>query len=171
MVKDNPGAYLVMDVDPVTGVMHNRWTTPYEMTGENNCLQPCTSGGITTQNAGPNPTRARIRATKAPAGLLSQPTRNIRVAVRSFCKPVPAAAGSPLPYDQALLDACLANIPAAHVANGLEAGQYFAPVFEYIFPETAKAGDPIVPNDLWHLPALRNGEGAGGVGPLTPTPW
>ena len=63
------------------------------------------------------------------------------------------------------------NDPATQVANGLEAGQYIAPVFEYIFPENVKPGDPIVPNDLWHLPFLRNGEGAGGVGPLTPAPW
>lgn len=75
------------------------------------------------------------------------------------------------------LDACL-NAKAP-VANGLIAGQYLAPVFEYIFPEGTKPGDLVVPNDFWHLPFLVNGEGDGtgsglpGDGPkgLLPTPW
>jgi hypothetical protein len=49
-----------------------------------------------------------------------------------------------------------------------------APVFEFIFPEGVKPGDPVVPNDFWHLPFIRNGEGVStptGVGPLDPTPW
>jgi hypothetical protein len=157
----------MQDVDPATGALRNRWVTPFEMTGENSAGNP--SGGITTQNIGPQPQRARIRATKAPAGLLSQPTRTIRVAVRSLCTP----AG---PAGQAVLDACFKNAPK--VANDLVAGQYVAPVFEFIFPENVKPGDPIVPNDFWHLPFLRSGEGsttppAGGpsVGPLTPAPW
>jgi hypothetical protein len=152
----------MMDIDPSTGALRNRWVTPFEMTGEG-------GGGITTQNTGPQPQRARIRATKAPAGLLSQPTRTIRVAVRSLCTP----AG---PEGQTALDECFKNAPT--VANGLVAGQYFAPVFEFIFPENVKPGDAIVPNDLWHLPFLRFGEGSTapsdvgpGVGPLTPTPW
>jgi Fibronectin type III domain len=64
------------------------------------------------------------------------------------------------------------------VANGLEAGQYFAPTFEFIFPENVKPGDLLVPFDFWHLPFLRYGEGATtasaigpSVGPLEPTPW
>jgi hypothetical protein len=161
----------MMDVDRATGALRNRWVTPFEMTGEN--AQPAgsgiPSGGITTQNVGPQPQRARIRATKAPAGLLSQPTRTIRVAARSLCTP----AG---PDGQTTLDACFKNAPT--VANGLVAGQYVAPVFEFIFPENVKPGDPIVPNDLWHLPFLRFGEGSTtpsdvgpGVGPLTPAPW
>jgi hypothetical protein len=157
----------MQDVDPATGALRNRWVTPFEMTGENATGIP--SGGITTQNVGPQPQRARIRATKAPVGLLSQPTRTIRVAARSLCTP----AG---PAGQTALDACFQNAPK--VANGLVAGQYVAPVFEFIFPENVKPGDAIVPNDLWHLPFLRFGEGsttapAGGpsVGPLTPAPW
>jgi hypothetical protein len=161
----------MQDVDPTTGALRNRWVTPFEMTGENS--QPAgsgiPSGGITTQNVGPQPQRARIRATKAPAGLLSQPTRTIRVAARTLCTP----AG---PEGQVALDACFKNAPT--VANGLVAGQYFAPVFEFIFPENVKPGDVIVPNDLWHLPFLRFGEGSTtpsdvgpSVGPLTPAPW
>jgi hypothetical protein len=157
----------MMDVDPQSGAVRNRWVTPFEMTGENQAGNP--SGGITTQNTGPQPQRARIRATKAPAGLLSQPTRTIRVVQRSLCAPQATA-------DQSLLDACLANAPV--VANGLVAGQYVAPVFEFIFPENVKPGDGVVPNDFWHLPFLRFGEGATtassvgpGVGALDPAPW
>jgi len=148
----------LQDVDATTGALKNRWVTPYEMTGENQLGTP--SGGITTQFTGAQPQRARLRATKAPLGLLSQPTRTIRVAVRSLCAPQ---------ADQAALDACLNKAPT--VANGLQAGEYTAPTFEFIFPENVMAGDSPVPNDLWHLPFLRNGEGAGGVGPLEPAPW
>ena len=157
------------DVNPTTGVVRNRWITPTEMTGENAAGAP--SGGITTQNTGPQPQRARIRATKAPNGLLNQPTRNVRIAVRSLCLPTPVDP-TVLTINQAALDACFAGAPT--VANGLQAGMYTAPTFEYIFPENVKPGDLPVPNDLWHLPALRNGEGSGtpaGVGALSPTPW
>ena len=168
-----------LDIDRLNGAELNRWITPYEMTGEcNPAVQPfpanCynSSGGITTQFAGAQPQRARLRATKAPTNLLNQPPRNIRVAQRSRCPLQPSPAGSFLPYDQALLDSCLSTAPLI-AANGLKVGQYSAPVFEYIFPENVKPGDATVPNDLWHLPALVNGEAAntGGVGPLTPTPW
>jgi hypothetical protein len=174
----------MMDVNPTTGAVRNRWATPFEMTGEQNGpLQPGTStligGGITTQNTGPQPQRARLRATKAPAGLLSQPTRTVRVAVRSLCAPqapVNDAAGNPVLTS---LDACLNKNDASNqVANGLAAGQYLAPTFEFIFPENVKPGDLLVPFDLWHLPFIVKGEGAAtasaigpGVGPLEPAPW
>jgi hypothetical protein len=153
----------LMDVDPRSGKVRNRWITPFEMTGENPAGDP--SGGITTQFSGAQPQRARLRATKAPVGLLSQPTRTIRVVARSLCTPQSQ-------LDQPVLDACLENAPKA--ANGLVAGQYVAPTFEFIFPEGVKPGDGVVPFDLWHLSFLRYGEGAdtaSGVGPLEPTPW
>src|SRR4029078_7466448 len=75
----------MMDVNKDTGAITNRWITPYEMTGENQAGIP--SGGITTQYTGPQPQRARIRATKAPTGLLSQPTRTVRVVPRTLCQP------------------------------------------------------------------------------------
>jgi hypothetical protein len=156
-VKTPVDIYL-QDVDAATGALHNRWVTPFEMTGENQTGNP--SGGITTQFTGAQPQRARLRATKAPLGLLSQPTRTIRVASRSLCTP---------DANQATMDACLNNAPT--VANGLVAGEYTAPTFEFIFPENVMPGDPVVPNDLWHLPFLRNGEGPGNAGPLEPAPW
>jgi hypothetical protein len=161
--------YLI-DADPATGALRNRWVTPFEMTGEcdpalaalpASCLGA--TGGITTQYTGPQPQRARLRATKSPAGLLSQPTRTLRVMARSLC--VPQASLS-----QTAVDNCLQNAARLPVANGLVAGQYVAPVFEFIFPEGVKPGDVMIPNDFWHLPFIRNGEGAG-VGPLEPTPW
>jgi hypothetical protein len=91
------------DVDPVTGAVRNRWATQFAMTGEQNGpfqadgVTPL-GGGITTQQTGPQPQRARLRASKAPVGLLSAPSRTIRVAVRSLCTPqapVNDAAGNP----------------------------------------------------------------------------
>jgi hypothetical protein len=165
----NPVDIYMMDVDPASGDIRNRWITPTEMTGE-------AGGGITTQEVGAQPQRARLRATKAPVGLLSQPTRTIRVAVRSLCTPQAPqsdANGNPV---LTTLDTCLNNAPTA--ANGLTVGQYVAPTFEFIFPENVRPGDPVVPNDLWHLPFLRFGEGATkasrydpSVGPITPAPW
>jgi hypothetical protein len=165
-VKTPVDIYMV-DTNPVTGAETNRWTTPFEMTGENQAGNP--SGGITTQFTGAQPQRARLRATKAPTGLLSQPTRTVRVMVRSRCLP-------PLNNAQtsAALDACVANDKANPVANGLAAGMYTAPNFAFIFPENVKPGDPTVPNDLWHLPFIRSGEGptpGAGVGALVPSPW
>ncbi|WP_455924577.1 hypothetical protein [Pseudomonas putida] len=172
-IKTPVDIYLV-DVDANTGAQTNRWVTPFEMTGEcdpsgtlaANCFG--VSGGITTQNVGPQPQRARLRATKAPTGLLSQPTRNLRVIARSLCVPQSTSLAQPA------VDACLQNAGRQTVANGLVAGQYTAPVFEFIFPEGVKPGDPVVPNDFWHLPFIRNGEGVStptGVGPLEPAPW
>jgi len=174
----------MMDVDPLTGAVRNRWVTPFAMTGEQNGpLQADGTpigGGITTQLTGAQPQRARIRATKAPIGLLSQPTRTIRVAVRSLCVPQ-APVNDPVTAAPVLtaLDACLnKNDSANQVANGLEAGQYFAPTFAFIFPENVKPGDLLVPFDFWHLPFIAKGEGATtasaigpGVGPLEPSPW
>jgi hypothetical protein len=179
-VKTAVDIYLT-DVDPATGAVRNRWATPFAMTGENNGplqadgVTPI-GGGITTQNTGAQPQRARLRATKAPAGLLSQPTRTVRVAVRSLCTPqapVNDAKGNAV---LTTLDTCLNSAPKT--ANGLVAGEYTAPTFTFIFPENVKPGDLLIPYDLWHLPFIRNGEGATtasaigpGVGPLEPTPW
>jgi hypothetical protein len=161
----------------ITTSVRNRWTTPFEMTGENAApVLGGPTGGITTQNTGPQPQRARLRATKAPAGLLSQPSRTVRVAVRSLCVPTPVDP-TLTTINQTLLDSCFANAPK--VANGLQAGQYIAPVFEYIFPENVRPGDQPVPNDLWHLPFLRSDAANSGIPTsnaanpegLVPTPW
>ena len=173
--------YLV-DVDPATGAETSRWVTPNAMTGESNLpnLSNGTGlgGGITTQFTGAQPQRARLRATKAPNGLLTSPTRTLRVVQRTLCLPqisqVTSTAG--VTYDATTTNGSVQQINASNclvsqvVANGLHAGQYTAPVFEYIFPENVQPGDPTVPNDLWDLGFLMNGEGTG-TGRLTPSPW
>ncbi len=165
------------------GGIINRWVTPWEMTGEcppanglpaaNGGNAPLAAacngvtGGISTSLTGPQVQRDRIRAVKSPTGLLNQPSRTVRVMARSLCTPKAAVNNGP-----GLVDACLAtaSLPANKVANGLVAGQYLAPVFEYIFPENVKPGDPIIPNDIWHLPFLRFGE-TNGTPALNPLPW
>jgi len=174
---NNPVDIYMQDVDPLTGTLRNRWVTPFAMTGEQNGPMQADGvtpigGGITTQFTGPQPQRARIRMAKASPLVLSQPTRNMRVAVRSKCAPS-APVGNPGSATLTALDTCMNNT-ANTVANGLVAGIYTAPVFEYIFPENVKPGDLLIPFDLWHLPALTKGEGVttpNGVGPLEPRPW
>lgn len=205
----------MMDMDPASGKEYERWITPFEMTGEvNGPVVPAginftnnlaIGGGITTMNAGAQVQRARLRATKAPVGVLGSPTRMLRVVSRTQCLPneyilnsaqasftqqtqwvtqggnavIPTAAPVPA-IDSVSTTAsttgtirqaakpCLESTP---VANGLFAGQYAAPVFEYIFPENVSVGDPVVPYDLWHLGFLVNGEGTGNAGALSPKPW
>jgi hypothetical protein len=64
-------------------------------------------------------------------------------------------------------------------ANGLRAGQYRAPISEYIFPENRILGDPLIPLNLQDLDFLARGsgplttrgrDGGGTVGQLTPWP-
>ena len=166
----------------LSGIL-NRWVTPWEMTGEcppanglpaaiggNAPLATAcngVTGGISTSLTGPQAQRDRIRAVKAPLGLLSQPSRTVRVVQRSLCTPKAAVNNGP-----GLVDDCLktASQTANLVANGLVAGQYLAPNFEFIFPENVKKGDIPIPYDIWHLPFIRFGEGI--VTPaLTPQPW
>jgi hypothetical protein len=172
----SPVDIYVPDVSPNTGAVRNRWVTPFEMTGENQAGTP--SGGITTQNTGPQPQRARLRATKSPAGLLSNPSRTLRVSNRTMCTPNAPVGNNPQSATaadptQTAVDQCLNNLPL--VANGLQGGMYTAPMFDFIFPENVQPGTPVVPNDLWHLGFLRYGEGNNPitppVGPLSPTPW
>ncbi|MDT7614256.1 MAG: hypothetical protein QOF00_1703 [Pseudonocardiales bacterium] len=179
--------YLV-DINPQTGTETNRWVTPNAMTGENGGPQVLVNpnaalpninvgGGISTQFIGAQPQRARLRATKAPTGLLTSPTRTLRVVQRSLCLPplnlLPAGSTYPNPaleinkLDANGNDICLNSQTAA---NGLRAGQYQAPTFEFIFPENVSPGDAVVPNDFWDLGFLVNGEGPG-TGILTPAPW
>ena len=162
------------DVDPATGTTVNRWVTPAEMTGEAATTQWPQGGGITTANTGAQPQRDRLRATKAPIGLLSQPTRTVRVVARSLCVPnAPSldANGNPN-FAPTSVDNCLSTAAqSANLrANGLMPGQYTAPTFEFIFPENVRPGDAPVPNDLWHLPFIANGEG-NGIGAESPSPW
>lgn len=174
----SPADIYLTDISPTTGKVRNRWATPQAMTGENNGPNQAGTvipigGGITTQFTGPQPQRIRLRANKAPAGLLSNPSRTVRVTNRATCVPNAPSGNNPDPNAATPVDLCLNNLPTN--ANGLQAGEYTAPIFNFIFPENIRAGDVIVPNDFWHLGFLRFGEGANAitpaVGPLEPTPW
>jgi len=103
----------------------------------------------------PDPTKPAINYVKTSTGAIVQkPNININFPVTGTGRPGDGAT-------------CLQSFPAA---NGLFAGQYSAPNFEFIFPENLTAGDPLVPYDFWNMGFLVNGEGPG-TGPLSPTPW
>jgi hypothetical protein len=68
-----------------------------------------------------------------------------------------------------------ANGQNQKVANGLIWGQYVAPDFDFVFPETLVVGGPITPNNFGDFPWLVNGIGPWGsdgsmVGQLDPWP-
>jgi cytochrome c peroxidase len=157
----------MVDVNPTTGAITNRWVTPGTMTGGIGAIGSnghIIDGGITTQFDGPVPGRVRIRANRAVANILNSPTRNIRVVARTLCDP---ANVNETRLSGITTVACIDRAPAA---NGLKTGQYMAPTFEYILPENVVPGDPIVPNNFWNLGFLINGEGPN-TGRLAPTPW
>lgn len=159
-----------VDIDPVTGAESQRWLTPGSMTGGFGSIADDGSyvdGGITTQFTGPVPGRVRIRANKAAQGILSSPSRYMRVVVRQLCDP------TTINGLVASIDGAGGRVPClqrATVANGLMSGQYMAPVGNYIFPENVVPGDAPVANDLWALGFLIVGEGPGS-GALKPQPW
>ena len=161
----------LMDADlAIAGKIANRWITPATMTGGTGAVGSngqLIDGGITTQFVGPVPGRARIRANKATPGVLTSPTRYVRVAVRSLCDPANINGKADLLGSPGTKVNCLERAVAAH---GIQTGQYFAPVFTYLFPGNVVPGDPIVPNDLWDFDFLVHGEGPG-TGPLIPSPW
>lgn len=108
------------------------------------------------------------------AGNFLPPTRNIRIVSRTLCK----SKAMPCVIPPAYLDP---ENPAGKYANGLVAGQYNAPNFEFIFAENLFLGDPVLPNNFQDLPFLSCGSGplttatAGDnppiVEPLDPAPW
>jgi len=121
--------------------------TPFEMTGENQAGAP--SGGITTQFTGAQPQRARIRATKAPTGLLGDPSRTIRISNRDTCVPsnpsgpVVSNGAVPAPGGAGSMDDCLNN-PAGQTYGVAANGSRPASTphrCSIIVPENVKPGD------------------------------
>src|SRR5471030_84472 len=104
------------------------------------------------------------------AGAYLPPTREVRVVSRALC-------GDPL------FPCALSSVPLPDPlpANGLIAGQYHAPNFDFIFPENLTLGDPVVSANFQDLAFLYCGSGplttptAGENGPvvrqLNPAPW
>ncbi|MCX7106833.1 MAG: hypothetical protein NTV66_04540 [Methylococcales bacterium] len=142
-----------MDVDKVTGLVTERLLSSVNPSGP--------------------PVIGRVRFVPA-TGAYAPATRNMRIVSRSLCtsKTVPCY------IPQAYLDP---KNPAGKYANGLVAGQYNAPNFEYIFPENLFLGDPVLPNNFQDLAFLACGSGplttpsAGSnppiVAALDPAPW
>lgn len=105
--------------------------------------------------------------TQANAGILFDNTATLRGATRELgVRMGPAVAqasivGARIP---------LASLPK--VANGLEAGQYIAPIGEYIFAEPLGIGGALPTNNFQCLAFLANGwtPGTVGIGPLIPFP-
>jgi hypothetical protein len=104
------------------------------------------------------------------AGAFLPATREVRVVSRALCGD---------PFSSCLL--ANAVLPSPLPANGLIAGQYHAPNFEFIFAENLVLGDAVVPANFQDLPFLFCGSGplttpsAGAGGPvvrqLDPAPW
>ena len=100
------------------------------------------------------------------SGAFSPPTREFRVVSRTLC----GDASQPCQFTE-----------GATTANGLQAGQYHAPNFEFIFAEALTLGDAVVPANFQDLAFLYCGSGplttptAGGNTPivhqLDPAPW
>jgi len=142
-----------MDVDKLNGNITERWLASVNPSGP--------------------PVIGRARFVPA-AGSFSPPTRNMRIVSRSMCN----SRTQPCYIPQAYQDP---KNPAGKYANGLVAGQYNAPNFEYIFPENLFLGDPVLPNNFQDLAFLACGSGplttatASNnppiVGPLDPVPW
>jgi hypothetical protein len=122
---------------------------------------------IGTENPGLPPVVGRFRFQPA-AGNFGPFTRDIRVVSRTACRVPTKTCASALPF----------------VANGIQAGQFRAPNFEFIFPEAVRTGDPMVPSNFQDLYFLYCGSGQLGlptfdngqfstpiIPPLDPSPW
>ena len=117
----------------------------------------------------------RFRTTRNNNGAFLPPTRNYRATSRTMCAITltnPGGTGGDAP--------CLpAGRDTTPRANGIQAGQYLLPNFEFIFSENFVFGDPLVPNNFQDLPFLFcgsgpvDGPGSGSpvVGQLDPAPW
>ena len=83
------------------------------------------------------------------------------------------AAGTFLPATREMRAVITGAAPTV-TTNGLLAGQYQAPIFEFLFPENASVGTPIVPNNFEDFPFLAQGSGPlNGAGPMVGqlNPW
>jgi hypothetical protein len=122
-----------------------------------------------TQSAFSTPLLGRFRTPANNNGAFLPPTRNYRAVSRTMCSDS-TGPGSPCTPDQR---------SANTFANGLLAGQYLLPNFEFIFPENLVFGQPLLPNNFQDLPFLFCGSGpvdgpgtnSPVVGQLDPPPW
>ena len=141
-----------LDQDPVTGVISERH--------------------LSTQSAMVTAQLGRFRMTGNFGGVFLPPTRMYRAVSRTLC------AEDSGPYAVCHLEGN--GDPARHTfANGLIAGSYSLPNFEFIFAENLAFGQPVVPNNFQDLAFLYCGSGpldgpgtqSPVVGQLDPAPW
>jgi hypothetical protein len=138
-----------LDQDPVTGAVTERL--------------------LGTQSPLGSPLLGRFRTPANNNGAFLPPSRNYRAVSRTMCE------GSSGPGQPCML----ANRVTKPVANGLVAGQYTLPNFEFVFAENLVFGQALVPNNLQDLPFLFCGSGpvdgpgtnSPVVGQLDPPPW
>ncbi|HXE49609.1 MAG TPA: hypothetical protein VN663_14615 [Ramlibacter sp.] len=139
-----------LDQDPLTGVVTERL--------------------LGTQSPIANPLLGRFRTPANNNGAFLPPARNYRAVSRTMCSGT-SGPGQP----------CTLNGRGSGqlVANGLIAGQYTLPNFEFIFAENLIFGQTLVPNNFQDLPFLFCGSGpldgpgtnSPVVGQLDPAPW
>jgi hypothetical protein len=140
-----------LDQDPLSGVMSERL--------------------LGTQSPMSNAQLGRFRTATNTGGIFLPPTRNYRAVSRTLCADQPTGAFTSCRVDN--------NAGSNTFANGLVAGQFSLPNFEFIFPENLIAGQALVPNNFQDLPFLYCGsgplDGPGSsspvVGQLDPAPW
>ena len=141
-----------LDQDPLTGAVSERL--------------------LSTQSAMNTAQLGRFRTPTNNGGLNLPPTRMYRAISRTLC------ADTTGNFTACHLEGN--GDPASHTyANGLIAGQYSLPNFEFIFAENLAFGEALVPNNFQDLAFLYCGsgplEGPGTnspvVGQLSPAPW
>ena len=125
----------------------------------------------------------RFRSPVNNVGAFGEPQRNYRAVSRTACQTNPP---SPQLQTRCMIDPSATPDPTGIVAtplvtqNGLLAGQYLLPNFEFIFAENLGFGDPLIPANLQDLPFLFCGSGpldgpsnptSPIVGQLYPAPW
>ena len=123
-----------------------------------------------TQSAMSNAQLGRFRTPGNNGGTFLPPTRMYRAISRTMCSERPAGQFTACALEGSGTEA------ANTFANGLIAGQFSLPNFNFIFAENLNFGQTLVPNNFQDLPFLYCGSGAleaGGpvVGQLDPAPW
>ncbi len=141
-----------LDQDPLTGAISERL--------------------LSTQSAMNTAQLGRFRTPTNTGGLNLPPTRMYRAISRTLC------ANTTGNFTACHLEGN--GDPASHTfANGLIAGQYSLPNFEFIFAENLVFGEALVPNNFQDLAFLYCGSGpldgpgthSPVVGQLSPAPW
>ena len=142
-----------LDQDPVTGQVSERL--------------------LSTQSPMATAQLGRFRSPANNGGIFLPPTRNYRAVSRTMCAEQPTG-----PFTNCLLEGN-GTTASNTFANGLVAGQFTLPNFEFIFPENLIFGQALVPNNFQDLPFLfcgsgpLDGPGSGSavVEQLDPAPW